>query len=152
MVFVIFVIALLFAGWFLDRESDHPARLYLSFVLTATNYLVLMLAIFISAFSLPNDLKNKTIFTVVTKPVRGWEIVLGRILGFVGIGTVLLALMCVFSYFFVNRGLQHSHTVDPTRLTLASETMSAASRMATTVVAEEVELAQSSMARNHRHA
>ncbi len=81
--------------------------------MTATNYLVLILAIFISAFSLPNDLKNKTIYTVVTKPVRGWEIVVGRILGFCAIGTVLLALMCVFSYFFVKRGLQHSHTVDP---------------------------------------
>ncbi len=121
MVFAVFVIALLFAGWFLDRQSEHPARLYLSFVLTATNYLVLVLAIFISAFSLPNDLKNKTIFTVVTKPVRGWEIILGRILGFLGIGTLLLALMCLFSYLFVKRGLQHSHTVDPARLVAVVE-------------------------------
>lgn len=115
-VFVIFVFALLFGGWFLDRDSDHPARLYLSFVLTSTNYLVLLLAIFISAFSLPNDMKYKTIFTVVTKPVRGWEIIVGRIIGFVGIGTLLLGLMCVFSYFFVVRGLQHRHTADTAQM------------------------------------
>ena len=103
-VFVVFVVALLFAGWFLDRNSDHPARLYLSFVLTATYYLVLLLAVFLSAFSLPNDIKNRTIYTVVTKPVRAWEIVLGRILGFCAIGTLLLVLMCLFSYVFVQRG------------------------------------------------
>ena len=82
-VFVVFVLVLLFAGWFLDSSSDHPARLYLSFVLTATELLVLLLAVFLSAFSLPNDIKSKTIHTVVTKPVRASEIVLGRILGFV---------------------------------------------------------------------
>ena len=116
-VFVVFVIALGFAGWFLDRNSEHPARLYLSFVLTTTNYLVLLLAIFLSAFSLPNDIKNRTIYTVVTKPVRAWEIVFGRILGFCAIGTVLLALMGLSSYLFVHRGLRHTHDVDPAQLT-----------------------------------
>ncbi len=113
-VFAVFMAILLFAGWFLDPGADHPARLYLSFVLTATNYLILMLAVFLSTFSLPNDVKNRTIYTVVTKPVRAWEIVLGRILGFTFIGTVLLLIMGVFSYFFVVRGLSHTHTVGQT--------------------------------------
>ncbi len=112
-VFGVFVLALLFAGWFLDPSSKHPARLYLSFVLTSTNYLVLLLAVFLSAFSLPNDIKNRTIYTIVTKPVRPWEIVVGRMLGFSAVGTTLLILMCVFSYFFVKRGLQHSHQIAP---------------------------------------
>lgn len=111
-VFGVFLAVLLFAGWFLDPGADHPARLYLSFVLTATNYLIVMLAVFLSTFSLPNDVKNKTIYTVVTKPVRPWEIVLGRILGFTAIGTILLAVMCLVSYFFVVRGLSHEHLVD----------------------------------------
>jgi ABC-type transport system involved in multi-copper enzyme maturation permease subunit len=115
-VFGVFVIALLFGGWFLDRHSNHPARLYLSFVLTATNYLVLMLAIFLSAFSLPNDVKNRTIYTIVTKPVVAWEIVIGRLIGFCAVGTLMLALMCLFSYFFVQRGLRHTHDVDPQQL------------------------------------
>lgn len=118
-VFAVFVIALLFAGWFLDRQTQHPAQLYLSFVLTATNFLVIVLAIFLSAFSLPNDIKNKTIYTVVTKPVRGWEIVVGRMVGFVSIGTLLILLMCLFSYFFVVRGLQHTHTLTADDLTPA---------------------------------
>ena len=111
-VFAVFMVLLLFAGWFLDPGADHPARLYLSFVLTSTNFLILMLAVFLSTFSLPNDVKSRTIYTVVTKPVRAWEIVLGRILGFSAIGTLLLAIMGLFSYVFVVRGLSHTHTAE----------------------------------------
>ena len=110
--FGVFLVILLFAGWFLDTRSNDPATLYLSFVLTATTYLVLLMALFLSAFSLPADIKNHTIYTIVTKPVRSSEIVLGRILGFSAIGTVLLAVMGLFSYFFVVRVLNHTHEVD----------------------------------------
>jgi len=110
-VFAVFIVILLFAGWFLDPASAHPARLYLNFVLTATSYLVLLLALFLSAMSLPTDIKNKTLHTVVTKPVRHSEIVLGRILGFAAVGTVLLVIMGAVSYVFVIRGLSHTHEV-----------------------------------------
>lgn len=115
-VFVVFLLLLLFAGWFLDPSSDHPLRLYISFVLTATSYLVLLLMLFLSALSLPNDLKNKTLHTVVTKPVRPSEIVLGRMLGFAVLGTVLLVMMSVISYVFVVRGLAHAHEIVPASL------------------------------------
>jgi hypothetical protein len=110
-VFAVFILILLFAGWFLDPGSTDPARLYIDFVLTATSYLVLLLALFLSAFSLPTDIKNRTIYTVVTKPVRASEVVLGRIVGFLAIGTVLLAVMGVISYVFVVRGLDHTHQI-----------------------------------------
>ena len=109
--FVVFVLLILFGGWFLDRQSDNPARLYLSFVLTASNYLVVGLALFLSTFSLPADIKNRTIYTIVTKPVRAFEIVIGRILGFSAVGSLLLAGMGIISYIFVVRGLNHSHIV-----------------------------------------
>ncbi|TWU40670.1 ABC transporter permease [Novipirellula artificiosorum] len=105
----LFVVGLLLAGWYLNPESDDPARLYISFVLTATNYLILALALFISAFSLPADIKSKTIYTIVTKPVRPTEIVLGRMLGFVGVGTMILIPMGLASYLFVTRGIRHTH-------------------------------------------
>ena len=81
----------------------------MSFVLTATSYLILFMALVLSAFSLPGDIQNKTIFTIVTKPVRPTEVVLGRTLGFSAVGTGLLALMGVFSYGFVVRTLDHTH-------------------------------------------
>lgn len=110
-VFAIFMAILLFAGWFLDAATDNPARLYLSFVLTSTNLLVLVLGLVLSTFSIPNDIKNRTIHTVMTKPVRASEIVLGRMVGFIAVGTLLVLLMCLVSYIFVRRGLSHVHVV-----------------------------------------
>jgi ABC-type transport system involved in multi-copper enzyme maturation permease subunit len=110
-VFAVFIFILLFAGWFLDPSSSDPARLYLDFVLTATSYLVLLLVLFLSSLSLPADLKNRTIYTVVTKPVRSSEVVLGRILGFAVVGTILLTVMGMVSYVFVVRGLTHTHAL-----------------------------------------
>jgi hypothetical protein len=107
--FAVFIVVLLFAGWYLDTESPEPARLYLSFVLTTTSYLVLLLALFLSVFSLPQDITRRTIHTIVTKPVRSSEIVLGRIIGFAAVGTVLLMATSAVSYIFVIRGLNHTH-------------------------------------------
>lgn len=108
-VVAIFIVALMFGGWYLDPDSDHPSQLYIPFVLTSTNYLVLLLGLYLSTFSLPTDIKNKTIHTIVTKPVRASEIVLGRVFGFMAIGTLILVTMGVLSYFFVVRGLSHTH-------------------------------------------
>jgi hypothetical protein len=107
--FIVFVVILLFAGWFLNPGKTDPAELYLSFVLTATSYLILLMALLLSAFSLPTDIQNRTIHTIVTKPVRTTEIVLGRTLGFAAVGTGLLLVMGAFSYAFVVRTLDHTH-------------------------------------------
>jgi ABC-type transport system involved in multi-copper enzyme maturation permease subunit len=111
-VFLVFVAIMLFAGWYLDTGSDDPARLYISFVLNTTNYLMLLLAFVLSAFSLPTDIKNRTMYTITTKPVRAFEIVLGRYLGFAIVGTALIVGMGAVSYGFVTRGLAHTHQMD----------------------------------------
>lgn len=108
----VFVVVLLFAGWFLDPKASNIARLYISFVMTGTSYLVLLLGLFLSCFSLPNDIKTKTIQTITTKPVRPTEIILGRILGFVAVGTMLLGSMGLLSYVFVRRGVVHAHEIE----------------------------------------
>ncbi len=113
---LVFLLILAFAGWFLGTNEGEsikydPLQIYVSFVLTATSYLVLLMALFLSTFSIPNDIKNKTIYTVVTKPVRAGEIVLGRMLGFGFVGTVLLVLMGLASYVFVVRAVSHTHAI-----------------------------------------
>lgn len=109
---VVFLVLLMFGGWFLDPGSKDPARLCTSFVYQTTTYLVLLLALFLSALSLPSDFKTKTIYTIVTKPVRSSEIILGRILGVGAIGTVILLMMAVCSYFFVSSTLKHTHVLN----------------------------------------
>jgi hypothetical protein len=113
----VYFLILLFANWFLNSNTQDPARLYLSFVLTASTYLVLGVALLLSAFSLPGDFKSKTVYTIVTKPVRSGEIILGRIIGFSIVATVLLAIMAAGSYIFVVRSLEHSHGVETASVT-----------------------------------
>jgi hypothetical protein len=120
--FGIFAISLLFGGWFMNYKSDHPDRIYINFVMFGTQLLVLMMGMLISSFSLPEDIKNKTIYTVVTKPVRPTEIVIGKIVGFGILGTFLLVLMGSISYLFVWRGLSHDHLIAGDTQTLASFT------------------------------
>ena len=108
---VVYLALLLFAGWFIKGEND-AAKVYFSFVLTATSFLGVFIGLLLSVFSLPDDFKSKTIYTIVTKPARSGDIVLGRILGFSFIGTVLLILMGTASYIFVWRSLAHTHQLD----------------------------------------
>jgi len=110
--FIIFVLIVAFAGWYLDQSSDDPSSLYISVVLGFTNLLIVLLSLFLSTFSLPSDIRDRTIYTIVTKPVRPGEIVLGRILGFSAVGTLFLVIMCGISYVFVVRGVSHSHAID----------------------------------------
>jgi hypothetical protein len=107
----LFLIIVLFAGWFLDPKSVNPGKLYLGFILGATNLLVCMVTLVLSVFSLPADIKAKAIQTVTTKPVRTGEIVLGRILGFSIVGAVLLAIMGLIGWGFVVRSVNHGHTI-----------------------------------------
>ncbi|MCA9238402.1 MAG: hypothetical protein KDA44_23175 [Planctomycetales bacterium] len=112
----VFFVILLFANWFLSTDHQEPGRLFISFVLTASTYLVLGVALLLSAFSLPTDFKTKTIYTVATKPVRAGEIILGRIVGFSLVGTLLLLAMAALSYVFVVRSLDHTHELSTSNL------------------------------------
>jgi hypothetical protein len=107
----LFLLIVLFAGWFLDPKSVNPGKLYLGFILGATNLLVCLVTLVLSVFSLPADIKAKAIQTVTTKPVRTGEIVLGRILGFSIVGAVLLSIMALIGWAFVVRSVSHGHAI-----------------------------------------
>jgi len=109
---IVFLVLLMFASWFLNPNTTDPAKTYVSFVFQSTTYLVILLALFLSSLSLPADFKNKTIFTIVTKPIRPSEIILGRILGLTIIGTVILCIMSIASYLFVTNSLSHTHRLN----------------------------------------
>jgi hypothetical protein len=153
---ILFFVVLGFAAWFLDSENRDVGTLYLNFVLTATTYLSMLLALFLSVFSLPNDLKQRTIYTVVTKPVRASEIVLGRIVGFMMCGTLVLLVMGVAGYVFVIRGASHTHDVDADMLT---DTVAVTSEDATTSGDERIQVDETavletgltSITEGHRH-
>ena len=108
LVFVVFALLFMFAGWFLsdtNPRADLQVKVYVSFVLTVISWLILPVMLLLSCWSLPEDIKSRTLHTVVTKPARKNEIVLGRMLGFVLIGTVIVSIMGGVGYIWINRQL-----------------------------------------------
>jgi hypothetical protein len=96
-VFVAFLLIFLFPPkWFFPIKPEDEVRTYVSVIYWAMTPLMLVVASVLAAFSIPTDMRNQTIHTVVTKPVERFEIVLGRSLGYALLVTVvLLALSAV---------------------------------------------------------
>lgn len=108
LVLVIFGLLFMFAGWFLgdsNERADLQVKVHISFVLTVISWMTLILSVLIACWGLPGDIKAKSIHTVVTKPVRRHEIVMGRIGGYIFTLTVILLLMGSVSYIWTTRAV-----------------------------------------------
>jgi ABC-type transport system involved in multi-copper enzyme maturation permease subunit len=57
------------------------------------NFLVVVMAALLSAGTLSGEIESHTMETLVTKPIRRWEVVLGKWLGFATLITVYLLLL-----------------------------------------------------------
>ncbi|HEX6986171.1 MAG TPA: hypothetical protein VF170_12395, partial [Planctomycetaceae bacterium] len=79
LVFVVFALLFMFAGWFLVDSEQRPNELVevlVAFVLTTISFLVLPVALLLSCWGIPEDIRRRSLHTVVTKPVRRSEVVL----------------------------------------------------------------------------
>lgn len=65
--------------------------------LYVTNFLVVIMSVLISVAAISNEVESRLVDTLVTKPVRRWEIVLGKWLGF--------ALMAVIYSLLLSGGI-----------------------------------------------
>ncbi len=77
-------------------------RSLVSMTSLAIMILVLFTAALLSSFSIPNDIKNQTIHTVITKPVQRFEVVLGRFFGYAALMTLALGVLTAASLIFIN--------------------------------------------------
>src|SRR5262245_46711870 len=102
-VFGILVVVFMFGGWFLSSRPTEHVKVYVSFVLLSSTLIAIPAAGLLACLSLPSDIRDKTIHTVVTKPVRRLEIIVGRILGMTFVATVFLAVMGTASYVYMRR-------------------------------------------------
>ena len=106
LVFVVFAVLFMFGSWFLSGGSDRPeldVEVYVGFVFTAITWLVLPVAILLSCWGLPEDIRLRSLHTVVTKPVRRNEIVLGRIFGFGAVNTLIMGVMGIVGLIWIYR-------------------------------------------------
>lgn len=106
LVFVIFFLLFMFAGWFISETNTRPemqVKVHVSFVLHSITWLILPAMLLLSCWGLPEDIKARSLHTVVTKPTRKHEIYIGRILGLSAIATLMLAVMGVVGYVWTTR-------------------------------------------------
>jgi hypothetical protein len=103
--FAALVLVCLFARWFVSSKPEDQMRTYVQMVYLAMTPGLLFAAAAIAAFSIPTDIRQQTIHTILTKPVERFEIVLGRFLGYSALMTVALVMMMGLSLLFVLRSV-----------------------------------------------
>ncbi len=99
------LLVFLFGSWFIPHKPEDQVRSYVGVVYWVMRVLLLVTAILLAAFSIPNDIRRQTIHTIVTKPVERFEILLGRFFGFTALMTLVLLLMTSVSVLYVLRGV-----------------------------------------------
>lgn len=106
LVFVLFALLFMFGSWFISDSGERPemqAIVHITFVLKAITWLTVPVVLLLACWGLPNDIKQRSLHTVVTKPARRSEVLMGRILGFSAIGTLILVVMGVAGYIWIKR-------------------------------------------------
>lgn len=93
-VFLILLLPFLFpAKWVLQIKPADELRTTTELLMAVMSVLVLVPATVVAAFGIPDDIKRQNIFTVVSKPVERFEIVLGRFVGYLALMTLVLLAM-----------------------------------------------------------
>lgn len=114
-VYLAFLLVFLFASWFLPHKPEDQVRNYVQVVFGAMTPLLLVTAGLVAAFSIPTDVQNQTIHTIVTKPVERFEIVVGRFLGFTLLMTALLVGLSAVSLLYVFREIDREAATESLR-------------------------------------
>jgi ABC-type transport system involved in multi-copper enzyme maturation permease subunit len=100
----ILILYLFPARWFFKVKPEDELKNIIDVTTRGMNVLLISVGLLLAAFSIPNDIKNLTIHTVVTKPVERFEIVLGRFLGYLGLVSAALLVMTGAGLVLINFG------------------------------------------------
>ena len=90
-VVIVFALVLAFTHWFLQPpRAAEMGRLFVATLTLLCSLLLTAMVTILVPLSLPNDIQQQTIYTVVSKPVRRLELIWGRMIGFMALVTVLI--------------------------------------------------------------
>jgi hypothetical protein len=103
-IFIILLVVLLPAmGVSMTGDGTLKGRLqtFANYSLSLTSLLLCLLTIVVSIYSLTSDIKQKQIYTVLTKPIRRFQLLLGKLLGVVLLNVALLTFSSAIIYTFI---------------------------------------------------
>ena len=81
-----------------DGTLKGRMQAFVSYGLSLTTLLLALLTIFTAAYTLTSDVKDKQVYTVLTKPIRRFQFVLGKLFGVILLDAGLLVLFSVIIY------------------------------------------------------
>ncbi len=103
-VITVFLLVLAFTHWFLQPPGvAEMGRLYVGTLTLLVSVLLTVMVTVLTPLSLPTDIQQQTIYTVVSKPVRRLEMVWGRMIGYMALVTVLIAVFGAISLAYLWR-------------------------------------------------
>jgi hypothetical protein len=100
-VFIVLLLVLLpVMGLKMTGDSTLKGRMqaFVSYGLSLTTLLLALLTIFTAAYTLTSDVKDKQVYTVLTKPIRRFQFVLGKLFGVILLDAALLTLFSGIIY------------------------------------------------------
>jgi hypothetical protein len=100
-VFIVLLLVLLpVMGLSMTGDGTLMGRLqtFVSYSLSLTNLLLCLLTIIVTVYTLTSDIKQRQIYSVITKPIRRYQLLLGKLLGVVLLNTALLVLFSAIIY------------------------------------------------------
>jgi len=83
-----------------DETLKGRLQTFVSYGLSLTSLLLCLLTIIISIYSVTSDIDQKQIYTVVTKPIRRFQLLLGKLLGILLLDIALLGLFSMIIFIF----------------------------------------------------
>jgi hypothetical protein len=104
-----------------DGTAKGRIQSFISYGLGLTSFLLSILTIIVSCFTLSSDIKHKQIYTVVTKPIRRFELVLGKVLGVIVLDLLLLFVFSTIIYLLTLQMPRFSKTDKEERVKLNNE-------------------------------
>jgi len=100
-IFVVLLLVLLpVMGFTATGDGTLKGRLqtFVSYGLSLTSLLLSLLTIIVAIYTITSDIEQRQIYTVVTKPIRRYQIILGKVLGVIVLDVVLLVLFAGIVY------------------------------------------------------
>ncbi len=81
-----------------DGTLKGRLQTFVSYGLSLTSLLLCLLTIIVSVFTITSDIEQRQIYTVATKPIRRYQLLLGKLLGVVVLNVALVTLFAGIVY------------------------------------------------------
>jgi len=95
---IVFAVAAALSAWFLPaHDYSDKIRLVASICLGSSAFFATIVAIVIASTSIPKDLDQKLVYTVLSKPVSRVAFLWGKVLGYLMVVGLILAIMWLVS-------------------------------------------------------